>query len=208
MSRSAFAVNFYSKHSGSILYYFEYVRKDLMEKVENRKRITGLELKLLFTLWILSKQETFLSAGDRFHIAKSSAHKAFCEILDVLCAFTGDYIKWPSPSQYNSISQAFREKSGGRIPGIIGAIDGCHIQIKQPLRNPIDYDNRKNTHSVILQAVCDHRAVFTDVCVGAPGRLHNARVFRNSPLSSEIDRLVPDEYHLVGDTAYPLKKTL
>ncbi|XP_055843575.1 putative nuclease HARBI1 [Episyrphus balteatus] len=103
---------------------------------------------------------------------------------------------------------AFREKSGGRIPGIIGAIDGCHIQIKQPLRNPIDYYNRKNSHSDILQVVCDHRVVFTDVYVGAPGRLHDARVFRNSPLSSEIDRLVPDEYHLVGDTAYPLKKNL
>ncbi|XP_055921096.1 putative nuclease HARBI1 isoform X1 [Eupeodes corollae] len=181
---------------------------DLMTKIGNLKCVHQLEKKLLYTIWTLSKQESFLSSGDRFNLAPSSAHNSFCEILDLLCSLLAQYIKWPSISQYNDISRVFREKSGGYIPGIVGAIDGCHIQIKQPVKNPIDYYNRKNTHSIILQGVCDHRAVFIDIYVGAPGRLHDARVFRNSPLSDKLAQFLPADYHLVGDAAYPLGQNL
>lgn len=37
------------------------------------------------------------------------------------------------------------------FPGVIGAIDGCHIEMKQPPGNANDYYNRKGTHSIILQ---------------------------------------------------------
>lgn len=170
--------------------------------------IQCMEKKLLFFIWTVSKQESFLSAGDRFNLSKSSAHLLFCEILHELCSLMEDYIKWPPFHQYNSISQAFKEKSGGFIPGIIGAIDGCHIEIKQPRNNCIDYYNRKNTHSIVLQGVCDDRCRFTDVYIGAPGRQHDARVFRNSPLFGQINDLVSGEYHLLGDAAYPLKNNL
>ena len=38
-----------------------------------------------------------------------------------------------------------------QIPGIIGAIDGSHIPIKQPPGNSQDFYNRKQFHSIILQ---------------------------------------------------------
>lgn len=180
----------------------------LMETVGNKKRVLNLEKKLLFAVWTMSKQESFLSSGDRFNFAKSSAHIAFCEILQVICSLLGDYIKWPNFERYRNISQAFREKSGGYIPGVVGAIDGCHIEIKQPVNNPIDYYNRKNTHSIILQGVCDDRCCFIDVFIGAPGRQHDARVYRNSPLYQQINELINGEYHLLGDAAYPLSNNL
>lgn len=37
------------------------------------------------------------------------------------------------------------------FPGVVGAIDGCHIPIKQPPGNANDYYNRKEFHSIILQ---------------------------------------------------------
>lgn len=37
------------------------------------------------------------------------------------------------------------------IPGVAGAIDACHIAIKQPVGNAHDYYNRKGFHSIILQ---------------------------------------------------------
>jgi hypothetical protein len=46
--------------------------------------------------------------------------------------------------------QQFHERSQG-FPGVIGAIDGCHIPIKQPRHNAHDYYNRKQFHSIILQ---------------------------------------------------------
>lgn len=89
----------------------------------------------------------------------------------------------------------------------MGAIDGTHIPIKQPTNNAIDFFNRKNTHSVILQGICDDKLIFTDVFVGIPGRVHDARVFRNSPIYKKLTSnppLLPAQQHILGDAAYSL----
>lgn len=102
----------------------------------------------------------------------------------------------------------FFERSN--FPGVIGAIDGCHIEIKAPKHNAIDYYNRKAFHSMILQGVCNHQMIFTDIFVGMPGRVHDARVFRQSPLYEHLqqDAFISTNMHLIGDTAYPLLKTV
>lgn len=97
------------------------------------------------------------------------------------------------------------------FPGVIGLIDGTHIAIKQPMHNAVDFYNRKEYHSVILQGVCTDEAVFTDVYVGMPGRMHDARVFRRSPLYANLTDdppLLPAKQHLLGDAAYPLMQNL
>ncbi|XP_046391609.1 putative nuclease HARBI1 [Ischnura elegans] len=110
-----------------------------------------------------------------------------------------------------AIANVFRERSNG-MPGVIGAIDGCHIPIKQPEANPIDFYNRKGYNSIILQAVCDHEMKFTNITVGMPGRMHDSRVFRNSPLYRQMMNaahpLISPENHLIGDSAYPLLGSL
>lgn len=42
-----------------------------------------------------------------------------------------------------------------------------------------------------------------------PGRMHDSRVFRNSPLFNAIrNGLIPENRHIIGDTAYPLLRNL
>ena len=53
---------------------------------------------------------------------------------------------------------AFRNKKG--FPGVIGAIDGSHIQIQSPQNFPENHVNRKGFYSLILQGVCDHNLKF------------------------------------------------
>lgn len=93
------------------------------------------------------------------------------------------------------------------IPGVVGSIEGTHITIKQPVNNAVDFYNRKEQHSVILQAVSNEKKIFIDIFVGMPGRIHDARVFRNSPLFQRLTDnphlLLPNQ-HLLGDAAYPL----
>ncbi|XP_018398955.1 PREDICTED: putative nuclease HARBI1 [Cyphomyrmex costatus] len=94
-----------------------------------------------------------------------------------------------------------------RIPGIIGAIDGTHVPIKAPPHNPVDYYNRNNYHSVILQAICNDKREFIDIFVGVAGRVHDARVFRQSPIFALLSGNNPpidENQHLLGDNAYPL----
>jgi hypothetical protein len=70
---------------------------------------------------------------------------------------------------------------------VIGLIDGCHIPISTPKTDPENYVNRKGFHSVLLQAVCDDKLLFTDLYVGWPGSVHDARVFRRSPLAANLE---------------------
>ena len=99
------------------------------------------------------------------------------------------------------------------VAGVIGAIDASHIPIQAPAEHQLEYNNRKMTHSVILQAVCDHSRKFTNCFAGFPGSAHDSRVLSNSQLCKLVERdqhvLFPnDGYHLVGDTAYPLHSWL
>ena len=50
--------------------------------------------------------------------------------------------------------------------GVLKAIDGTHIEIDAPEEHQKDYLNRKLSHSVILQAVCNSRGLFTDCFAG------------------------------------------
>ena len=100
-----------------------------------------------------------------------------------------------------------------------GTIDGSHIPVSVPSELHIDYYNRKGWYSVVLQGLVDHKYCFTDIYVGWPGSVHDARVFANSdlyhkgqrgtlfPKSSlwlERDNNIP--VVVLGDSAYPLMK--
>lgn len=61
----------------------------------NRNNGIPLKKKLLFTVWILSKPESFLACGDRFGIARSTAYYIFEEIVLALTEMIPQQIAWP-----------------------------------------------------------------------------------------------------------------
>ena len=69
------------------------------------------------------------------------------------------------------------------FPQCIGAIDGTHIFIKQPLENATDYINRKNRYSLKVQASCYYRSCFTGIMIKWQGNVHNSRIFCNSEIN-------------------------
>jgi len=55
--------------------------------------------------------------------------------------------------------------------------------------------------------VCDYTGSFIDCFIGMPGRMHDSRVFRMSPLFHAMNAerpLISRNQHLIGDSAYPL----
>ncbi|XP_074101041.1 uncharacterized protein LOC141528733 [Cotesia typhae] len=166
-----------------------------------------LQKKILLTIWILATPDSFRSVADRFGLPKSNADLIFKEIVDILSNLLPQFVRWPDANEWEIIEAEFLSKPGG-FPGILGAIDGSHIEILQTPGNANDYYNRKETHSIILQGTCDHKGKFIDVLIGRPGRAHEASVFRSSPLFTRLtdagNPLLRPNQHILGDSAYPL----
>ena len=68
--------------------------------------------------------------------------------------------------------------------------------------------NRHDFPSLTLQAICDSNKMFLDVFTGAPSKVHDARIFKLSFISTLLPNACGDQWHILGDAAYPLKKYL
>uniref|UniRef100_A0A674K306 DDE Tnp4 domain-containing protein n=1 Tax=Terrapene triunguis TaxID=2587831 RepID=A0A674K306_9SAUR len=92
------------------------------------------------------------------------------------------------------------------FPNCGGAIDGTHIPILAPEHQGTQYINRKGYFSMVLQALVDHKGRFTNINVGWPGRVHDARVFRNTNLFKWLQQgtYFPDQKITVGDVEMPI----
>ena len=160
-----------------------------------------LQDRLLVMLWYLSSQDRYSSVADRFGICESTANTAIRNLM----LFTKEYlverlITWPSNHEQLEIGGIYEETKN--FPGIRGFIDGSHIAIRKPEIRGFDYYNRKDFYFVILQAVCREDLRFTDIYVGWPGKVHDARVFRNSPLYAD-GHVKCGGGHILADSAYP-----
>ncbi|XP_058097039.1 uncharacterized protein LOC131242436 isoform X2 [Magnolia sinica] len=129
-----------------------------------------------------------------------------------------DFIKIPVGHRLLQTIHAFRDLTS--LPNMCGAISGSPVRISRlPDRGDVDpsaYLSRHGFPAVLLQAVADHRKIFWDVCVKAPGAADDVSHFRDSLLyqrltSAEIlrDSVVTVRGHhvrpyITGDNRYPL----
>lgn len=126
-------------------------------------------------------------------------------------------ISIPRCSRLLEIVEGFKEVTG--LPNMCGAIDGSPVKIHKIPRkdySPAYYRSRHHFYAILLQAVCDHRKVFWDVCVKAPGATEDATHLRESSLFSKLmsgdvlqDSIVTIRGnhirpYIVGDWCYPL----
>ena len=89
------------------------------------------------------------SVADRFNVGRATALRAVRRVAKALFQLAPTFIQWPSGERAREVIHGFEVASG--FPGIIGAVDGTHIQIDAPQENPADYVNRKGFHSIQLQ---------------------------------------------------------
>nr|XP_022290446.1 protein ANTAGONIST OF LIKE HETEROCHROMATIN PROTEIN 1-like [Crassostrea virginica] len=157
----------------------------------NGREIIEPSKQVMISIWMLANMEGYRQISDRFNVTYSSVHRCFMRTCTALQSLSAEKIKWPTGAGANEIMEGFGQMKG--FPRVIGAVDGCHIQIKTPqdAYHPMSYLNRKKDYSVILQAVCDHKLRFTDIVSGWPGSVHDARVFKNSELYSRSHQLFP-----------------
>nr|CAI5846931.1 unnamed protein product [Callosobruchus analis] len=164
--------------------------------------------QILSFLWFAGNKSCIRDVSERFNIGTSTFFRQQNRILDFLIDLAPVVINFPREAEKKEQSaEKIRQISG--FPNIIGCLDGTYITVKTPthkLKNT--YVNRHDIPSVILQGICDSEKRFIDVFTGTPGKIHDSRVFRLSTISREISQICGERYHLLGDSAYPLREYL
>ena len=198
---------------------FTYLCNELRPSIQKRdtvmRKAISVEQRIAITLWRLATTTDYRTIGHLFGVSKT----AVCLIAKEVCSAIVEvllprYIKVPTGDSLKEVIHGFKHKWG--FPQCAGAVDGTHISIMSPRDFPADYFNRKGWHSIIMQGMVDHLYRFTDIYIGWPGRVHDARVFGNSTLYQKgvngtlfpewTKTIAQEEIPLVvlGDPAYPL----
>ncbi|GFY89619.1 PIF / Ping-Pong family of plant transposase [Actinidia rufa] len=114
-----------------------------------------------------------------------------------------EFIKIPvSRRRLVETTQAFEELTS--LPNMCGAIDATPIKIRHvPAEaNPSAYRCREGFPAVLLQVVADHKKIFWDVCVKAPGGFDDSTHLRESVL---YNRLISED--IVWDKVFECEGT-
>jgi len=149
-------------------YIVRTVGPDLEKQITRLREPIPVVKRVAVALWRLATGDTYRSTGLQFGIARSTAmhiQHEFCHALAKLRA--PDFIKCPI-TEDELAKQPLRKKSP--FPQVVGAIDGSHTPLKTvPVNERIDYFNRKQDYSMMLQAVAEASFRFLDVTAGFPG---------------------------------------
>ncbi|XP_051155337.1 putative nuclease HARBI1 [Leptopilina boulardi] len=200
-----FSLSDFQSHFRMTRTTFEELTLILAQDLSTPKLNVPVPKKLAIAIWTFSNQEVYRSIADRFGVSQSTAWTCMLDVASALCARVQDFIQWPTGEAVERNTREFQAFAG--FPGVIGVVDGCHIQISAPHENSASYVNRKGYFSINMQGICDAKMKFIHIYAGCCGSVNDARVWQMSDIAEEsgrnYDQYFPAETHILGDKIYP-----
>nr|XP_036219626.1 uncharacterized protein LOC106614101 [Bactrocera oleae] len=135
--------------------------KSLEKKNTNYRKSIQLEKRIAIALYALGSSAKYRAIGNMFGIGKSSV----CNILIEFCHEVWRCL-WPLYLNKFPMNEfQLREYLNGfeslGFPQVLGALDGCHIEVRPTAEDAVDYFNDKGWYSTVLLALVDARQVFS-----------------------------------------------
>lgn len=178
-----------------------------LEHDTDRNFALSPRLQLLCGLRIFRTGTYQLVAADLVNIHRTTAGRAFNNVINALLSLKPLYINMPITEEQCIAKKRSFYRLGG-FPNAIGAIDCSHIRILCPPGNNNElFRNRKGFFSINVQVICDADMKIMNVVSRWPGSTHDARIWDNSTVAARFEA---GEYDglLVGDSGYALSPNL
>lgn len=155
--------------------------------------------------------------ANTFGLTRQTVSKIIREVCRAFTFQLGpEYVSLPfTEPEVQTLVTNFYETHG--MPQCLGAIEGMHIEIKQPSSNSTDYINMKSKFCLNVQATCYYNYTFMDFVIKWPGSVHDDPIFANSKINAFLrDGKIPScpkvivegedpvPVFLLGDPAYLL----
>ncbi|KAJ8978157.1 hypothetical protein NQ317_016860 [Molorchus minor] len=160
-------------------------------------RIPSEKCMWIWCWYATHEAASFRDVADRFNIALSTLHLLIENVSTFLSLKSDTVIKWPNYDEQQQIATDFSELG---FPDVIGCMDGTHVRIDKP-----ETDAEKNIILCRFKQFVIPKKRIRDIFIGYPGSVHDARVFKNSPLYPSLPAKCGNRY-ILADSAYPCLK--
>uniref|UniRef100_A0A8C8R4N1 DDE Tnp4 domain-containing protein n=1 Tax=Pelusios castaneus TaxID=367368 RepID=A0A8C8R4N1_9SAUR len=177
----------------------------LRRKDTNMRSALTVEKRVAIAVWKMATPDCYRSVANQFGVGRSTVRLALSQVCQAI-----NRVLLRSTVTLGNVREIVDGFAAMGFPNCGGAIDGTHIPILAPGHLATEYINRKGYFSMVLQALVDHKGRFTDINAGWSGKVHDARIFRNTGLYRKLQggtAAVGDvemPIVILGDPAYPL----
>ena len=112
------------------------------------------------------------------HDTQPTVSRVLSAFVNSIVSKASQYIYMPrNETEISRTVNDFQQISG--VPMVLGAIDVSHIPIIAPSIDEYAYINRKQYHSMNMQAICDSNLNFQDVVATWPGSHHDSFILQS-----------------------------
>ncbi|KAL8525610.1 hypothetical protein ACS0TY_015019 [Phlomoides rotata] len=204
---------------------FDYICSLVRDRMMSRTHYTfingnpmSLQDQVALALRRLGSGNSLILTGDLFGVHHSTVSQVTWRFVEAIEEKRLLHLVWPSTEEELAEVKCKFEKIRG-LPNCCGAIDTTHIsmQLTSSDQDANYWLDRKEKHSMILQAIVDADMRFLDIVAGWPGKLNESTVHKSSNFFKKCQNgeilngstiFLSEETELgeyiIGDQAFPL----